>query len=128
MKPFDLELAKAGHPVQTRDGRKARIICYDRLSEDYHLVGLIKSGYDNPVESMHTFTNDGNASIVGPTDLDLFMATTKKEGWVNIYKKGINPYFHYKTDCIWNSKEDAINNINPTIGTYITTKKIEWEE
>lgn len=29
MKPFDLEAAKAGKPVCTRDGRKARIICFD---------------------------------------------------------------------------------------------------
>ena len=30
MKPFDLEAAKAGKPVCTRDGRKARINCFDR--------------------------------------------------------------------------------------------------
>lgn len=30
LKPFDLEAAKAGKPVCTRDGRKARIICFDR--------------------------------------------------------------------------------------------------
>lgn len=29
LKPFDLEAAKAGKPVCTRDGRKARIICFD---------------------------------------------------------------------------------------------------
>lgn len=29
LKPFSLEAAKAGKPVCTRDGRKARIICFD---------------------------------------------------------------------------------------------------
>ena len=29
VKPFDLQKAKAGKPVCTRDGRKARIICFD---------------------------------------------------------------------------------------------------
>lgn len=29
LKPFDLNSAKAGKPVCTRDGRKARIICFD---------------------------------------------------------------------------------------------------
>lgn len=29
LKEFDLEAAKAGKPVCTRDGRKARIICFD---------------------------------------------------------------------------------------------------
>lgn len=46
MKPFDLELAKAGHPVQTRDGRPVRIICYDRKDNAHHLDyrGLIEKG------------------------------------------------------------------------------------
>ena len=30
LKPFDLKAAKSGKPVCTRDGRKARIICFDR--------------------------------------------------------------------------------------------------
>lgn len=29
MKPFNLGLAKAGHPVVCRNGQKARIICFD---------------------------------------------------------------------------------------------------
>lgn len=29
LKPFDLEAAKQGKPVCTRDGRKARIVCFD---------------------------------------------------------------------------------------------------
>lgn len=29
LRPFDLEAAKAGKPVYTRDGRKVRIICFD---------------------------------------------------------------------------------------------------
>lgn len=41
MKPFDLEAAKAGKPVCTRDGRKARIICFDRNWE-YPIVALIE--------------------------------------------------------------------------------------
>lgn len=30
MKNFDLEKAKAGYPVRTRDGHETRIICFDR--------------------------------------------------------------------------------------------------
>ena len=30
LKPFDLEAAKAGAKVITRDGRPVRIICFDR--------------------------------------------------------------------------------------------------
>ena len=32
MKEFNLEQAKAGKPVCRRDGKKARIICYDAKS------------------------------------------------------------------------------------------------
>ena len=41
MKEFDLEKAKAGHPVCTRDGHEARILCFDRI-EHHPIVGLVK--------------------------------------------------------------------------------------
>lgn len=41
MKNFDLEKAKAGYPVRTRDGHEARIICFDR-ENDNPIVALIK--------------------------------------------------------------------------------------
>lgn len=127
MKPFDLELAKAGHPVQTRDGRPARIVCYDRQTKNniYPIVAMIKSDEGN--EEAQYFTQKGEAWEGEINDLDLVMAPIKKEGWVNVYKKPDNPEF-YKTDCIWSSEEIAKNNINPIIGIYITSKKIEWEE
>ena len=34
LKPFNLEAAKQGKPVCTRDGRKARIICFDAKRKD----------------------------------------------------------------------------------------------
>ena len=41
-KPFDLEQAKAGKPVCTRDGRKARIICFDtKTLGDYPIIALV---------------------------------------------------------------------------------------
>lgn len=41
-KPFDLEQAKAGKPVYTRDGHKARIICFDAKLENYSIIALVK--------------------------------------------------------------------------------------
>lgn len=41
-KPFDLEQAKAGKPVCTRDGHKARIICFDAKLENYSIIALVK--------------------------------------------------------------------------------------
>lgn len=40
-KPFDLEQAKAGKPVCTRDGRKARIICFDLKNGNHPIVAVI---------------------------------------------------------------------------------------
>lgn len=54
LRPFDLEAAKAGKPVCTRDGRKVRIICFDRTTYDNYTTiiacALSKDGKDeNPL-------------------------------------------------------------------------------
>ena len=41
MKPFDLEAARAGAPVQTRDGRAVRIVCFD-VKDEYPILALVK--------------------------------------------------------------------------------------
>ena len=57
--------------------------------------------------------------------LDLCMETTTKQGWINIYSN-TNLRFPRKGDqFIWDSKEEAKNNIMPD---YIATTRIEWEE
>lgn len=56
LKEFNLEAAKSGKPVCTRDGRKARIICFDK--EDIRpIVALIKS--DKGGESAYYYYTDG---------------------------------------------------------------------
>ena len=42
---FDLEKAKVGHPVCTRDGKEARILCFDRIGH-YPIVALVKEAGD----------------------------------------------------------------------------------
>ena len=43
MKNFDIELAKQGKSVCTRDGRPARIVCYDFISLDNTpIVALVR--------------------------------------------------------------------------------------
>ena len=43
LKPFDIQKAREGKPVCTRDGHKARIICFDYNGEtgDYPIVALV---------------------------------------------------------------------------------------
>lgn len=59
LKPFDLEAAKAGAKVVTRDGRQVRIICWDaKLKLNFSIVALVTM--DNGDELTNRYNNDGN--------------------------------------------------------------------
>ena len=81
LKPFDLEAAKAGKPVCTRDGRKARTICFDR-DWDMHIVALVS---DPLGESVHYYLSNGKVDFDKQNDEDLMMLPEKKEGWAVIF-------------------------------------------
>jgi len=82
MKPFDLEKAKAGEPVVTRDGRPVRIVCSDLKSEE-PVVGIVDYG---SFEKVFCFSLAGvYEGFTPPNARDLFMASVKKEAWLNIY-------------------------------------------
>lgn len=82
LKPFDLEAAKAGKPVCTRDGRKARIICFDAKCNK-PIVALI---YDCNKETVLQYLENGRFFVDQIDKYDLMMFPQKKEGWVNVYK------------------------------------------
>ena len=123
LRPFDIELAKQGKPVCTRDGRKARIICFDYKGDGnaYPILALIStcnlSGV--PSEIIAKYTEDGKYAKYNSVENgeDLMMLPEKKEGWVNIYDDM----------KIYASEERAKIGIS-TERNYITTTKIEWEE
>lgn len=118
LKEFDLEAAKAGKPVCTRDGRKARIICFDAKCNK-PIVALI---YDCNKETVLQYLENGRFFVDQIDKYDLMMFTRKKEGWINIYKD-----FEDTVCCAYLTKEDALKNRSIEYG-YITTIKIEWEE
>jgi hypothetical protein len=124
MKPFDLEKAKAGAPLRTREGFRARIVCFDADNDRFPIVALLKS--DNGKEYPASFTKEGRFSD-GEVDSskDLLMVGEKKEGWINIYEA-------FKERCIGvvhNSKEDAMRvKFNEKGVTYKATVRVEWEE
>lgn len=111
MKAFNLEAAKAGAPVQTRDGRPARIVCFDRKNTDgYKLVVLI----EEKTESVRLYTETGVFLISAEADeYDLVMAPVKKSGWFNIDPEDLYSY-----------KEQALANVK----THQCTVYVEWEE
>ena len=122
LKEFDLEAAKAGKPVCTRNGHKARIICFDAKSSK-PVIALITRKSDD-YEEGYSFYEDGRACGDKNNDYDLMMLSEKKEGWVNVYKKEQNRY----VKGIFPSREIALNSISEKSREYIATIKITWEE
>ena len=117
LKPFDLKAAKAGKPVCTRDGAKARIICFDAKS-DAPIIALITA--DDGTEITFDYLSDGTFFNSENPDNDLMMLPEKKEGWVNVYKGGLLDTKSYPT------KKEALDKAGPR--DYVDTIKISWEE
>lgn len=126
MHPFDLEAAKHGQPVCTRDGRKVRIICFDAIGYRQPIIALV-TNFDGK-EDIETYYLNGrfNDDINDISDYDLMMAPKKREGWVNVCRNLNTNKTELDTKDIYNTKEEALQNLSSM--TYVTTVKIEWEE
>ena len=121
LKPFDLEAAKAGKPVCTRNGQEVRIICFDAKLENYSIVALVKEK-GSTQEYLHTYTNEGRIYYKNPThSLDLVMPLKKKTGWVNIFANG-----EYTISNIYTTEQSA--KVNAIINKAVDTIQIEWYE
>lgn len=117
-KPFDLKAAKNGVKVVTRNGKTARIVCFD-AEREHPIVTLIRVG---SFDEVHTHDLEGKYSQ-GVSYYDLFMAPVKHEGWIVLceYDAGIFPY-----DDIFDTKDKAEKFC--TENNHLTVCKIEWEE
>lgn len=119
--PFNLEAAKAGKPVCTRDGRKARIICFDAEGE-HPIIALVTDGVQ---ESPYNYSKEGYYHTEGiETMVDLMMASEKKTGWINIMD---NEDPHVYCAYIYPTQREAVADVMDVKG-YIATIQIEWEE
>lgn len=125
MKPFDLEKAKAGAPLCTREGFRARIVCFDANNDRFPIVALLEG--EDGKEYPASFTKKGrftDGEKDSPTDL--CMVGEKKEGWMNIYIR----MDQVMNSSIYETKEKAMDKIirENEYPTYITTVRVEWEE
>lgn len=78
MKPFNLEEAKAGKPVCTRDGRKVEIISFEHPIKGYPILAKVFFGKDDYEE--FTFTESGTFFVAGKeNEADLMMAEDEIE-------------------------------------------------
>lgn len=112
LKEFNLEAAKAGKPVCTRDGRKARIICFDLNNKNFPIVAIINCDSE---ENVYQYDIDGICDE-HDNNLNLMMFPEKKEGWIIIHKEAIY------------DKETAEKIARETTANVIRIQKIEWEE
>ena len=125
MKQFNLEeyLKNPTKKVITRDGRSARIVCTNRLDENYPVLALVTEGCAEQCYSYTTFGKfDGHQTI--DCELDLLFAPEKKSAWINLYKMNsiISP-----GPRVYDTKEEAESAAGDK-SYYISTIKIEWEE
>ena len=85
LKPFDIQKAREGKPVCTRDGRKARIICFD--SNGGRPIVALVTECDDEEEIPYKYHCDGSYNCQSiPSDKDLMMLTEKRIGWITINK------------------------------------------
>ena len=115
LKPFDIQKAREGEPVYTRDGRKARIVCFDRIDAK-PILALVPSTDGKGEDVFDYFVSGKRIANALESDLDLMMLPEKKVGWAKI-RKDINLY---------DTKEEADRKM---IGNdeYVTAK-VCWEE
>ena len=122
LKSFNIDEAKAGKPVCTRDGRKARIICFDRKSETPITVLVTEI---NGIEAVYSYPNNGIWDSPENTNgCDLMMLPEKKEMWINIYRGTTRLV---PGGYLYDTEEEAKDAVEGAVN-YLTTVKVCWEE
>ena len=118
-KPFNLEAALAGEPVETKGGVKATEVYYLKTHEGACPVVAVVAGI------MQTYRPDGQWGTF-PGYHDLVMASKKHQVWHCVYKyKGDT-----RTSATYGTKDSCLHHIvwefpdAVILGTYCT----EWEE
>lgn len=125
LKSFNLEAAKSGKPVCTRDGRKARVLCYDfKQNEEYPILVAVEN--KDGKECALLYSNDGISEMYKSSNNELMMFPEKKEGWMNVYNSlGVITFSHNPFD----TKEEALaSEMEFPNKNYVDTVKVEWEE
>ncbi len=103
MKPFDLEAAKRGEPIVTRDGRSVVFVAHDPSFTETHRVIVRVEGTGSP----RCYAESGEYYKNYSDDLDLFMVPRKRTAYVNVY--GVRHASRAaQHSCAFDSEADAI--------------------
>ena len=89
MKPFDLKAAKEGAPIVTRDGTPAKYIAHvPEARRSSQVLCLVR-------DTVFAYAPNGDYdSLRGESMLDLYMASTKRTVWVNLYSNGTSFFYN----------------------------------
>ena len=122
MKQFSLEeyLKNPSKKVVTRDGRTVKIHCTNYDSRQPIIAELEYHNFSSSFTKDGRYYNDDRNS-----PYDLFFASEKHEGWINLYKWN-NSIGCYVSNPL-SSEEKAVEE-GKTSRSYLKTIKIEWEE
>ena len=99
MKPFDLEAAKRGEPIQCRDGTHAKFVAH--VPDAVPSQRIIAQIRDN----VGLFHETGWWGQITPHCSDLFMAPKKRTVWVNLYENGWAYYGDSEYDANFNATD-----------------------
>ena len=124
MKQFNLEeyLKNPSKKVVTKDGRAVTRILCTNAKGNYPIVALVESR-NSIAEQAFSYTKNGKHLDGTICQVDLFFATEKHEGWVNVYRTSASG--NMSAGHIFDTEEDAKHNADIDD---IATVKIEWEE
>ena len=124
MKEFNLDeyLKDPSKKVVTRDGRDVRIICTDAKGDEPIIALVYNNNRDE--ENVYTYNRDGSFYGDNYDCLDLFFASTKREGWVNLFK---DEELTFINGDVYENEKDAKEAAQGE-SDFIATIKIEWEE
>lgn len=122
MKPFDIEKAKAGAKVITRNGLAVRVLAFDIVGVQQPIVAAITLPCGE--ESVQRYNPDGSyVHADGKHGWDLFMAPVKVVKWVRVNDRGNGPYVAAK---MFDSEQEARDAYPSAV--LVAVAPIEWEE
>lgn len=137
MRKFRKNFRKTNKPdiVLTRDGREARIVCWDKKGPQ-PILALVTN--DNGAEETWTYSIDGKFLDDGTnSNLDLMFDTKIHEGWVNVYKNVKDESFllytkktsdFYTGGKIYDTEEQAKKSRDTGCVNYVCTIPIRFLE
>ena len=122
MKQFNLKeyLANPSKKVVTRDGRTVKIHCTNYDSRQPIIAELEYHNFSSSFTKDGRYFNDDRNS-----PYDLFFASEKHEGWINLYKWDNSTRYYVSKP--FDSEEEAME-FSRKDDNYLKTLKIEWEE